>query len=263
MKTQGHMMADADPLVSVIVPTYNSARKIEHCLQSISAQTYRKKEVIVVDNESSDWTVDRASKYTKNIYVLNGSRSLARAYGVKKSKGKFLLFIDSDQVLSRNLVAHLVQTMEHSRFNALTIPERSAGNSRLSKYYSAERECIEFFNDGIPRFFDRQFYSKIKGYPETIFGEDQWLFEEIKKGTKNLVGVAKQMLYHFDPETLSDLLHKYRNYSVSSRQYFRKMSRMNLKMLGSPLCVILKTRSLKLAIGVAAIKLIKFYGLLF
>jgi len=260
MKTQGHMMVNS--LVSVIVPTYNSARKIENCLRSISAQTYRNIEVIVVDNESSDSTINKASKYTKNIYVLNGSRSWARAYGVNKSKGKYLLFIDSDQVLSRNLVAHLVQTMDHRRFSALTIPERSAGSNRLSEYYSAEKECVEFFNDGIPRFFDRRFYAEMKGYPETIFGEDQWLFEEIRRKAKDLVGVVDEMLYHYDPDNLSDLVHKYRKYSASSRQYFRKMPRMNLKMLRAPIYVLLKRGNVRLAIGVAAIKLIKFFGLL-
>lgn len=250
------------PLVSIIIPTYNSAKTIDNCLRSIFTQTYLNTEVIIVDNQSTDWTVNKASKYSVDIYVLKGSRSTARAFGVNKSKGKFLLFIDSDQVLSESLITNLVQMTEKFGFKAMAIPERTANNIGLSKYYSAERMCVETFGLGIPRFFDREFYKATKGYPEITFGEDQWLLNEITKRSEHPIGLAKCPVYHYDPENLPDLMRKYRMYGASFRSYFGKSLFTNFKMICIPFYVLFKIRNIKLSIGVTAIKLIKFFAFL-
>jgi len=56
------------PLVSIIIPTYNSARTLEQCLISIVAQDYKDIEIIVVDNNSTDTTKEIAQKYTQNVF---------------------------------------------------------------------------------------------------------------------------------------------------------------------------------------------------
>jgi cellulose synthase/poly-beta-1,6-N-acetylglucosamine synthase-like glycosyltransferase len=56
------------PLVSIIIPTRNSARTLEKCLESIKHQTYSNIEVIVVDNFSDDETIEIAKKYTEKTY---------------------------------------------------------------------------------------------------------------------------------------------------------------------------------------------------
>jgi probable beta-1,3-galactosyltransferase len=57
-----------NPLVSVIIPTYNSSRTLEKCLKSIKNQTYKNIEIIVVDNNSIDNTKEIAKKYTGKVY---------------------------------------------------------------------------------------------------------------------------------------------------------------------------------------------------
>ncbi len=57
-----------NPLVSVIIPTYNSSRTLEKCLESIKNQTYKNVEIIVVDNNSTDNTKEIAKKYTGKAY---------------------------------------------------------------------------------------------------------------------------------------------------------------------------------------------------
>jgi glycosyltransferase involved in cell wall biosynthesis len=58
----------ANPLVSVIIPTKNSAKTIEKCLKSVKDQTYKNIEIIVVDNFSTDGTYEIAKKYTEKVY---------------------------------------------------------------------------------------------------------------------------------------------------------------------------------------------------
>ena len=57
-----------EPLVSVIIPTKNSARTIEACLRSVKYQDYKNIEIIVVDNFSTDGTQEIAKKYTEKVY---------------------------------------------------------------------------------------------------------------------------------------------------------------------------------------------------
>lgn len=58
------------PLVSVIIPTYNSARTLETTLKSIKKQTYQNIEIIVVDNNSKDTTKKIAEKYADSVYNI-------------------------------------------------------------------------------------------------------------------------------------------------------------------------------------------------
>jgi glycosyltransferase involved in cell wall biosynthesis len=57
-----------NPLVSLIIPTYNSSKTIEDCLKSIKNQNYENIELIVVDNNSKDNTKEIALKYTNKVY---------------------------------------------------------------------------------------------------------------------------------------------------------------------------------------------------
>jgi len=89
------------PLVSVIIPTYNSGRFIEDALASVFAQTYRHFEVIVVDDGSTDDTRERIQAFTSQvvyIYQPNQGPAAARNAGFQQCRGDFLVFLDADDV---------------------------------------------------------------------------------------------------------------------------------------------------------------------
>src|SRR5258708_40211689 len=92
------------PLVTVVVPTKNSAVTLDACLESIVKQTYRHIELIVVDNKSSDTTKDIAKVYTTSVFDKGPERSAQRNFGAVKGKGEVLVFIDSDMILSPHIV---------------------------------------------------------------------------------------------------------------------------------------------------------------
>src|SRR6185437_9711050 len=116
------------PTVSIIIPTKNSQQFLKDCLESIKNQTYKKIQLIIVDNFSKDKTVLIAKKYTKEVYKIGPERSAQRNFGAKKAKGKYLFFLDSDMKLSPNVVAECVATMHKDpKIMSLIVPEESFG----------------------------------------------------------------------------------------------------------------------------------------
>ncbi len=96
------------PQVSVIIPTYNRADYIEKTIQSVMAQTYRDYEIIVVDDGSTDHTDARLGAYStrlKYIYQDNQERSIARNRGAEAARGRYFLFLDSDDLMFPNQLA--------------------------------------------------------------------------------------------------------------------------------------------------------------
>lgn len=94
-----------DPLVTIIIPTFNRRRWIGECLDAVRAQTYRNIETLVIDDCSSDGTVEwlrsepRYGFARLHVQPKNGGASEARNAGVRMGRGELVTFIDSDDIL--------------------------------------------------------------------------------------------------------------------------------------------------------------------
>jgi glycosyltransferase involved in cell wall biosynthesis len=89
------------PLVSIIIPTYNSEKYIREALESALNQTYRNIEIIVVDDGSTDNTKEVLKHYLDRIqyiYKKNAGPASARNVGIKHAKGEYIAFLDSDDM---------------------------------------------------------------------------------------------------------------------------------------------------------------------
>jgi glycosyltransferase involved in cell wall biosynthesis len=90
-----------NPLVSVVIPSYNRAQYIAETIESVLAQTYREIEVIVIDDGSTDNTRDAVEPYVPHVkYVRqkNSERGASRNHGLRLAKGEFIAFLDSDDL---------------------------------------------------------------------------------------------------------------------------------------------------------------------
>lgn len=100
--------------ISIIIPTYNVEDYIDECLVSLFNQTFKNFEIIIVDDSSTDRTVDILKEYQKIDYRIriidkphkSGSGG-ARNYGMKYAKGKYVLFLDADDYLDLNTLERL------------------------------------------------------------------------------------------------------------------------------------------------------------
>lgn len=103
------------PLVSIIIPVYNVEKYIDDCIQSVLAQTYKNIEILVVDDGSPDYSIDRIEKYQekdsriKIIRQKNMGLSGARNTGIEAASGEWLYFLDSDDFLFADAIEKLLR----------------------------------------------------------------------------------------------------------------------------------------------------------
>ena len=101
-------------LLSVIVPVYNAEKYLSRCIESILASTYHNLELILVDDGSSDSSLQICEKYrmldnrVKVFHKENGGVSSSRNYGIEKMQGRYLAFVDSDDTISPLMYERLI-----------------------------------------------------------------------------------------------------------------------------------------------------------
>jgi glycosyltransferase involved in cell wall biosynthesis len=97
-----------EPLISIIVPTYNRAHLLPATIRSLQAQKFRDFEIIIIDDGSTDNTElsikPFLNDYTQYFKKINGERAAARNFGSRLSKGKYINFFDSDDLALPNHV---------------------------------------------------------------------------------------------------------------------------------------------------------------
>lgn len=107
----------SNPLISVIVPVYKVEPYLRDCINSILKQTYDNLDIILVDDGSPDECPQICDEYTRLdnrvrvIHKENGGLSDARNTGIAAAKGKFLSFIDSDDIISLNFIESLYEPL--------------------------------------------------------------------------------------------------------------------------------------------------------
>ena len=105
-----------NPLVSVIIPAFNAQDLIAETLDSILVQTYKNLEIIVVDDGSIDTTAHIVQCYGTRVHyyrqINSGGCAVPRNTGIKQSSGNYLCFLDADDLMMPDRIAHQVDFME-------------------------------------------------------------------------------------------------------------------------------------------------------
>ena len=112
--------------VSTVIPAYNSERTIAEAIDSVLAQQYDDHEIIVVDDGSTDATPGILARYGDAIRVItqkNGGLSVARNAGIRQSKGKYLAFLDSDDIWLPGKLARLTAMLDANPRASLAFSE--------------------------------------------------------------------------------------------------------------------------------------------
>lgn len=109
-------------LVSIIMPSYNTANYISDSIQSVLNQTYKNWELIIVDDCSSDNTLEVLSKFNdKRIRVIvnekNSGAALSRNKALKEAKGKWIAFLDSDDLWENNKLEKQINFMKENNYH--------------------------------------------------------------------------------------------------------------------------------------------------
>ena len=124
-----------DILISIVVPVYNSEKYLDDCINSLLNQTYDNIEILFINDGSSDNSLNILNKFKSNgrIKIINQKNSgafIARKVGILNAKGKYIMFVDSDDYISNNTVEVLVNYIKEYnpdivKFKFLTFPNES------------------------------------------------------------------------------------------------------------------------------------------
>ena len=197
--------------VSIIVPIYKVEKYLDKCIKSITDQTYKNLEIILVDDGSPDkcpqicdeWATK--DKRIKVIHKKNGGASSARNAGVELADGQKIMFVDGDDTINSKLVEFL--------FNAMKETGASLAMSNWRKIYSIDEENINFseykyktfkneevfellFNKKVPlimvpwaKLFDIHLFENIRYSEDYSLAEDEHIIHKILIKTKKLAYV--------------------------------------------------------------------------
>ena len=144
-------------LISVIVPVYNVEPYLKRSLTSLREQTYKKIEVIIVDDGATDNSYKVCESFVKKdkrfklYHKENGGISSARNYGIEKATGKYLYFMDSDDYLDKDIIKVLYDLMISNNvdlsmvgYNYTYEDNERANENNLNKYnYLTRDELLE------------------------------------------------------------------------------------------------------------------------
>ena len=217
------------PLVSVIVPTRNSARTLPQCLASIKNQTYPHIELIVVDNNSTDGTAEVARQYTHLVFDKGPERNAQRSYAINKSTGEYYALIDSDMELSPRVIEAAIAKCEREGCDAVVLPEISVGDGFWAGCRKLEKLC--YLNDPdlelANRFMSARIFHKVGGHDcnwNWIGSEDFDISERIIKGGYK-IGRINDLIQHHEVVPFGKMVHKYYIYGKYVPKYIKRHPR--------------------------------------
>lgn len=212
-------MVTAIPLVSINIPTYNSEKTLKECLQSIINQSYPNIEILLIDSYSADKTLEIAKAFGVKVYYAD-TLSEARQLGVQKSLGKYVLFVDSDQILTCDAINKCVEKCEVEGVDAVTlfecsITDKNTFTEKVIAYdkwlFHSQHDDHPIFGSAIPRFFRTEVLQKIK-WPQGLGVQEHNMiyFEFVRTGAK--VIFIDVIIYHREPYSLAHYTRKFYRY---------------------------------------------------
>lgn len=218
------------PLVTISIPTFNSARSLRLCLEAVQQQTYKNIEVNIIDGASKDNTREIAQRFgIKNIKICKGSLLQARYEGINQAHGKYVLILDSDQILNSNSIEKAVELVENQKLDMLAFEEIPYSTKTfLEKLFDCDRKLINAVNDlnpftGVimPRFFNTKLLKKAyanipKGIYVNTGGPDHAVVYYESWLLSKKIGVLKNAVKHIEPNSLPIFFKKFYRWGYTS-----------------------------------------------
>lgn len=182
--------------VSVIIPAYNTELYVENCIESVERQTYKNFEIIVVNDGSTDKTLDRVNrciaKYDniKLINITNHGQGYARNIALKQSMGDYILFLDSDDFIEDITLEQCVKKIEEDESDFVVFDWKEYFYNRELYVY---KNKDEFFKNKILEGDNTLELFKIKNY----FSVNKLYSKEFL--VKNNIKYGEGFLYEDNP----------------------------------------------------------------
>ena len=207
-------------LVSVIVVNWNGKQHLEDCFSSLLKQDYPALEIIMVDNASSDWSVEFIKNKFPAVHVIQNKINIGFGPAVNKGmsigKGEYFLFLNNDLTLGPSCISELAKLMEkpdvggsipkilffdkRDTINSFGVDVNYVGIACPRLIYEKDSESLkeEEVSCGGIFMLHRNILKKLRGFDESIFfyHEDHDLSWRIRLTGKRLIANPKAVIYH-------------------------------------------------------------------
>ncbi|HHV10179.1 MAG TPA: glycosyltransferase family 2 protein [Clostridiales bacterium] len=241
-----------EKMISIIIPVYNSGRYIEQCITSITRQEQDGCEIILVDDGSNDKSRDICERYAQQyehitlIRKENGGVSSARNAGMDKARGKYIMFIDSDDYLEpialesiRSIIAgkeydfviYNYYTVHGNEKKAASFLNGLYSPKELFRHYDIYIKHM-YYNSIFNKLYKKEILDKngVTFEPGATMGEDL-LFNLRYAESVQEIYIYQCPLYNYRSDNQDSLMHKYysdfnsiqRKLILSEIGYFRKL----------------------------------------
>lgn len=214
--------------VSVILPCYNVAKFMEPMFTSLRNQTMKDIEIICVDDKSTDNTVKKIREFMKSdkricLYKLgkNTGVSHARNYGLKKSNGKYVCFLDPDDYIDNDFIEKLYKTITKTKFDVAKAKVK-VGDKCWKTHELVKRNYLFFESEHWSAMYNKKFLLNNNIlYPEDVMtGEDAVFLSNLVLHT-NKITTTDDTYYHYVR----------REGSLDAKKLSHKMVLARIKML--------------------------------
>ncbi|MEM3377948.1 MAG: glycosyltransferase [Candidatus Bathyarchaeia archaeon] len=227
-------MRENKPLVSIIIPTFNSEKFLERCFSSIRRQSYRNIEVIVVDNYSKDKTREIASRYADLVLLKGVERSAQVNFGVRYARGEYIYRVDSDFVLESTVVEEAVWKCEVEGFDAVCVHNTSDPSvSFWARVRKLERDC--YADDELnvaARFFRKEVFETLGGFDEALVAcEDYDLHNRLVEAGFKVGRIRAKEIHIGEVKSLWAIAKKYYYYGRTLPKFLKKNKIKGMKEL--------------------------------
>jgi len=204
--------------VSVVIPTYNSARILPTCLEGLRTQKYPYTEVLVVDNYSNDETRSIAENFGANVILYRGLQPAATNMGLAHSKGSYVFFVDSDQKLNDDVIENCVFLCSTHAVDAVKVPEVFVGLNFWGKCSALWKNNVVKawgLKGGIPRFYRKSALLRQSGHNDKLsWWEDMELYQRMKSAGLKEAWCTGQVI-HYETDSLQKAVRRYLVYGQS------------------------------------------------
>lgn len=195
-------------LVSVIIPFYKKKKYFNRCIKSVLNQSYKKIEIIVIydDEDRNDLKyikeiITKKKKIKCYVNKKNYGAGLSRNIGIKKSRGKYLAFIDSDDYWKKNKIKIQLEFMKkkkldftHTNYFIINEESKNLGLMRVKKFLNY-KDLIKSCDIGLSTVMVNRKIIKRNAFTNLKTKEDYCLWLNLSKKNTKIVGIRKNLVF--------------------------------------------------------------------
>lgn len=252
--------------VSVIVPVFNVEKYLDSCLESVTGQSHRDLEIILVDDGSTDSSGDKCEDWARKddrikiIHKANGGLNYARRDGFRKSSGNYITFVDSDDIIASNFIEVLVDILDKNQTDvSITGFKEFKDLSRAELHFQENIEVVTEKNKEVALrwliewnfpWSDHVYIMTAWGkiYKRSIIKQIDWDFSNYRANedefwtmqafncAKNGVSITNSRLYGYrqNPKSITrdTYINSYKGKRINKFQFIKHLYEQSMEYLG-------------------------------